>query len=65
MKIIDKDSGAEIDRVILKLSFAEARQTISYLEDLMNMPLGNHFHLESKDLEKEITFCLLDENQKE
>ena len=61
MKIINDDTGLELEQISIYLTHAEALQCIGYLKQLLN---GNeetayhHAHLSNKDYSKEITLML-------
>ena len=65
MRILDDESDKKLDNVTLFLTKEEVVQLQSYLNQLLENPKFQHFHLSSVDYQKEITICLYDEKNLE
>ncbi|NKB23587.1 MAG: hypothetical protein GKR87_04255 [Kiritimatiellae bacterium] len=58
MHIYDPDNEKVIDNVTLYLTPAEAKEIYDDLKRVMDKPRGNHAHISSADLQREITICI-------
>lgn len=60
MRILDDASDKKLDSVSIFLTREEMVQLKSYINQLLENPSLQHFHLSSLDCKKEITVCLCD-----
>ena len=65
MRILDEDTDKKLDNVLIMLTIEEARELISYFNQLINKqtPSCDHFHISSVDYQKEITVCIYEDNR--
>jgi hypothetical protein len=65
MRMLDEETDKKLNNVLLMLTVEEAKQVISYLNQLINKktPSCDHFHISSDDYQKEVTICLYEDNK--
>jgi hypothetical protein len=62
LRILDDASDKKLDHVSVFLTKEEAIHLRGYLNQLLDNPKLQHFHLSSSDYQKEINICLYDDN---
>jgi hypothetical protein len=62
LRILDDNSSEKLDNIIIFLTMEEIIQLRGYLNQLLDNPKLQHFHLSSPDYQKEITVCLYDKD---
>ncbi len=61
LRILNDESDQRLDKVSVFLTKQEAVQLRGYLNQLLEDPKLQHFHLSNLDCSKEITICIYDE----
>lgn len=62
MRIYNLESDSVLSEVSIFLTKLEAKQLISYLQDLIENPIGNSASLNNESYTKEITLVVYDSN---
>ena len=62
MRILDQNADKSLNDILIYLTYDEALELKSSLDDLLERPSNNHSHISSKDYSKELTVCIYDEN---
>lgn len=61
MRILNKDTDAKVDRIIIYLTKSEANELKDSIVGLLENPESNHEHVSSSDYQKELTITIYDE----
>lgn len=62
MYILDDESDKKLNCITILLTKSEIQQMLGYAKQLLeNFPSSDHYHLSSEDNQKEITFCIYDQ----
>ncbi|EFB41444.1 hypothetical protein [Parachlamydia acanthamoebae] len=62
MRILDQNADKSLNDILIYLTYDEALELKSSLDDLLERPSNNHSHISNKDFSKELTVCIYDEN---
>lgn len=60
MRILNEISDKSLEKIVLYLTQAEAKELKDSLGQLLDKPSSNHAHISSEDFQKEVTICIYD-----